>query len=129
MDCEKKKINRFLVERLKTQAGACELCGSRRNLDVHHIIPVVYGGTDEEDNLIVVCKHCHGALTPQRTLTRKGIEDQQKRNQIVNLMVWYYEQIDPDNWDVDNWFDLADAFFDRLCETVWPWLGRKYVKQ
>lgn len=125
----KRKISRAIVAQLTEQAGACELCGSKRNLDVHHIIPVACGGTDDQDNLIVVCKHCHGALTPQSALTKTGIENLKKRNEIVDLIVWYYEQIDPDCWNHEDWFDLATEFFHRLCETVWPWTGREYVRE
>lgn len=51
----------------------CELCGSRRGLDVHHIIPRCVGGDDKLDNLIVICSGCHGKLTPKSMLTRIGL--------------------------------------------------------
>ena len=53
----------------------CALCGWRiteerwvwhkgkmqysRGLEVHHIVPVAEGGTEEEQNLIVLCPNCH----------------------------------------------------------------------
>ena len=52
----------------------CELCGSRRNLEAHHIIPIVYGGDDSLENLLCVCASCHVKLTPRSLLTKKGIE-------------------------------------------------------
>lgn len=28
-------------------------------VDIHHIVPKSLGGTDEEDNLVAVCRACH----------------------------------------------------------------------
>lgn len=61
----------------------CELCGSKRNVEVHHIIPKICGinGIDLEcdDNLIVVCSTCHGKLTPRSILTKWGIKKSGKQ--------------------------------------------------
>lgn len=41
----------------------CELCGgspdSNRRLDVHHIVPLLAGGSNHPDNLIPLCPTCH----------------------------------------------------------------------
>ena len=39
----------------------CELCGddTKEILQVHHIIPVTAGGSNNADNLIVLCPNCH----------------------------------------------------------------------
>lgn len=68
------------------EIGKCELCGSRRNLEVHHMIPMVCEPVDSmrmlqsgsikldvEDNWIVLCSACHSRLTPKKLLTRLGI--------------------------------------------------------
>lgn len=46
--------------------GACECCGYGAGepdlmgvFQVHHIIPVQYGGTDSKNNLILLCHNCH----------------------------------------------------------------------
>ena len=62
------------------EAGKCELCGSRRGLEAHHIIPLVCGGEDVEDNLICVCQCCHTLLTPRSLLTKLGIKKTKERN-------------------------------------------------
>lgn len=51
----------------------CELCGSTRNLEAHHIIPIAVGGIDTEENILCVCKKCHTLLTPHSLLTKLGI--------------------------------------------------------
>ena len=43
---------------------SCEVCGTDRNLDRHHVIPRRMGGTKnpeihDEKNLITLCRQCH----------------------------------------------------------------------
>jgi len=57
-------------KRLMKAASRCALCGngavggSRHAavLELHHILPRCKGGTNDDDNLIVVCRHCHVAI-------------------------------------------------------------------
>lgn len=41
----------------------CEECGledsNRSFFEIHHIVPREFGGTNEEDNLIILCPNCH----------------------------------------------------------------------
>jgi 5-methylcytosine-specific restriction endonuclease McrA len=43
----------------------CKRCGykpdliSNGNLVIHHIIPVNNGGTNDHDNLVLLCRECH----------------------------------------------------------------------
>jgi len=42
----------------------CQMCGrsqsrNNRGLQLHHIIPVLAGGTNHEDNLMFLCHRCH----------------------------------------------------------------------
>ena len=39
--------------------GRCAKCGRKKNLEIHRINPVVYGGRDELSNLIPLCSTCH----------------------------------------------------------------------
>ncbi len=39
----------------------CTECGSRENLDIHHLTPRRKGGKDTLDNLITLCEKCHVA--------------------------------------------------------------------
>jgi 5-methylcytosine-specific restriction endonuclease McrA len=40
----------------------CQFCGTRSDLQVHHIIYRSQGGADMEDNLITACAACHEAI-------------------------------------------------------------------
>ena len=44
----------------------CEICGRNREnlglnekLESHHKLPIEHGGTDTEDNILIVCTPCH----------------------------------------------------------------------
>ena len=40
----------------------CAICGSRDFLEFHHIIPKSKGGSDDYDNLILLCARCHAGI-------------------------------------------------------------------
>lgn len=44
----------------------CAICGQNDFLEAHHIIPKEKGGSDEYDNLILLCACCHASIH-QRT--------------------------------------------------------------
>lgn len=37
----------------------CGVCGSTENLELHHIIPIEFGGSDDFFNLLYLCRNCH----------------------------------------------------------------------
>jgi hypothetical protein len=42
----------------------CRICGSTRGLQVHHLRPRTWGGTDDISDLALVCSTCHRPLIP-----------------------------------------------------------------
>ena len=40
----------------------CQRCGEQESTQLHHIVPVVRGSTDDVDNLLCVCARCHREL-------------------------------------------------------------------
>lgn len=54
-------------------SSRCELCGSMKFVELHHIIPIVFGGPDIPENWIMICVNCHTRLTPRKLLQEKGI--------------------------------------------------------
>lgn len=53
--CGKDLIKRY--ENL--QSCKCWRCGCKNNLEVHHIRPRRFGGSNDKDNLMLLCKKCH----------------------------------------------------------------------
>ena len=43
----------------KRDGGACVKCGSKKGLQVDHIVPVAHGGGCEEENLRILCGGCN----------------------------------------------------------------------
>ncbi|MBN2365531.1 MAG: HNH endonuclease [Spirochaetales bacterium] len=79
----------------------CSRCGSRQSVQVHHLTPVQFGGTDEKSNLIYLCKECHEKEhgyefgNEKKNLTnRKPLEKPAMINQAINegkmLKIKYY---------------------------------------
>ena len=103
----------------------CELCGSWRDLQVHHIIPEAFGGPDIEENLIVVCGGCHGRLTPKGLLSSMGIE-KHKSSPFSELRIEFFKRLDEEMGDIEDPVKLsvADAL-DIFNETVDSFI-RKY---
>lgn len=79
------------AKQLLREHSCCELCGDKRNLEVHHIVPVCCGGSDNIDNLIVVCGCCHAKLTPKRELTKVGINKARVADVIHRMSYRFYE--------------------------------------
>ncbi len=67
-------IRRSVLERDRHR---CQICGSRENLSVHHIIPLSDGGDSRSVNLQVLCHACH-----QHKHGRKGERTKEKRFRI-----------------------------------------------
>jgi 5-methylcytosine-specific restriction endonuclease McrA len=58
-------LNRYLQLRqqvLERDNWRCQVCGSRRNLQIHHKQLRSQQGSDDECNLITLCASCHKAL-------------------------------------------------------------------
>ena len=98
------------------EIGRCELCGSRRNLELHHIIPLVCepvdnlnkttGGInlDIEDNWIVVCCACHSKLTPKKLLTRIGLDRIRRADYKRRILANFYGYLN----------DIVEGYNERL---------------
>lgn len=53
--CGKDLIKKYIHLRI----NECYICGNSNNLTVHHIKPRRNGGTNENFNLMLLCKKCH----------------------------------------------------------------------
>lgn len=102
------------MRKVLSEHERCELCGSNRELQAHHIIPVSYGGRDVEENILCVCKKCHSLLTPHSLLTSNTIN--MNRNLKLKFYQFFYE-----------WADSGDSFdeidvMDYLNKEIFPYV-------
>lgn len=42
-----------------TKAEECKMCGAKERLVNHHIIPIELGGSNNLNNIVVLCISCH----------------------------------------------------------------------
>lgn len=60
-----KRRNLFFQKKLKgliNRPKVCATCGCKDDIEIHHIIPIATGGTDDYFNLISLCHSCHMKL-------------------------------------------------------------------
>lgn len=112
---------------LLKQHKCCEKCGRTIGLEVHHKIPLIEGGTDNIDNLQVLCDICHDDIHKytRSELTKKGIEKaRHKKVELLISMYDFYTQLQNllDSGECPNVIDLLDII-DNL-----PIRGYKDIK-
>lgn len=61
---DKKKRNCYLPKNIKKEIlqkykFTCQECGTKEKLSIDHIKPVIKGGTDDFNNLTVLCRSCN----------------------------------------------------------------------
>lgn len=114
--------NGYLYSQIKKEVKECELCGSKRGLEIHHIIPIslIPDGIDVdfEENLVCICRKCHAILTPKSLLTRIGLKKAIKRTKIEkdDRVYKFYEELnemarDGCHFDVEDVLNVFDEIF------------------
>lgn len=63
------KWQKLRNERLKLDDFRCQICGSPKQLHVHHLFYPAEYGTENINDCITVCENCHGIL---ETIKKKG---------------------------------------------------------
>jgi len=57
---KRQSISHELRKRLLSQSGyMCVICGAKEHLEICHMTPLSLGGSNDEENLIVLCPTCH----------------------------------------------------------------------
>lgn len=98
---------------LLKQHKGCEKCGRTIDLEVHHKIPVIEGGTDELDNLQVLCSICHNEAHKynRSELIKKGMrKNSGKEYEHLISKYEFYVQLQSllDNGEIPNVIDILD---------------------
>lgn len=110
--------NKFRANRriLLEQQKCCQKCGRTIGLEVHHIKPHSQGGSDDLDNLEVLCGICHNDIHKynRSELTKIGKEKAKKKKgeALISKLDFYNElQNILDSGEiptVDDIFDIID---------------------
>ena len=69
-DMEKEARSGTFKKVLVRELGcACGNCGSTENVEYHHVVPLVFGGTNSLTNIVPLCYKCHRAAHNGRHIT------------------------------------------------------------
>lgn len=87
--------------------GNCKHCGIEKELEAHHIVPKSLGGTDDKQNIVMLCGSCHGKAhnanfkDNRKGLIAKGIERRKQKDSIA-LGWWnkYDKEVDNVLWEL-----------------------------
>ena len=82
--------NQQKIKIRKKRENKCERCGEpngpvnipEERLQLHHRIPICYGGTNEQSNLRLLCKKCHD-IEHIEFAKRKNIEMNKLREKLI----------------------------------------------
>ncbi len=80
-------MRRQLTQKDKKEIGTeCCNCGSTKELEYHHIIPISLGGNDINSNMVCLCYPCHQKIHYgeskhglHSTIIKKGLKMQGQR--------------------------------------------------
>jgi hypothetical protein len=115
--CEDKAAQR----RYMKDYDKCELCGSKKNLQLHHIIPLVTSivglNLDVQDNYICVCSSCHAKLTPKNLITKYGMSRKRFLTEKRRLEYYFYKNIG-DKQEKEEYPLSACDIMDIFDETI-----------
>lgn len=114
--------NKKAMARYVSENPSCELCGSRKMVECHHVLPLCmenYGvNFDVEDNYISVCAKCHALLTPRSLLSKYGVEKARwKKNALAGMVSEFYTKLHDaidvyQSADVEMVLDVFDSVFN-----------------
>lgn len=97
----------------------CVNCGSEVDVEYHHVIPKILGGSDNYTNLVPLCYQCHSKLhfgenkkINHSELTKEGLRKARTKEVKYHLVALeeIYEEIKERDFCIDA-MDLLDIIF------------------
>lgn len=98
----------------KREGYQCAVCGSTRQLEIHHVVKRSRGGGNNPENLVCLCHICHCLVHGERAMPeayRRSLGP--LREEDVELALVEY---------------LADYYAENEGRAWWPWADRRDVQ-
>lgn len=87
LDCSK----RTAVKIIKRSGLGCAICGwNESTCDIHHIICKKDGGSNDNDNLIIVCPNCHRIIHTTSKYNREFLKQRSIKETFANWKDFYH---------------------------------------
>lgn len=70
----------------------CINCGSTDNIELHHIVPLIVGGTNNINNIVPVCEECHNKIhecNRQSKMSKLGMKKSAEKGNINTKLFGY----------------------------------------
>lgn len=67
----------------------CKLCGTKDNLVSHHMLPISCGGTDDESNIVTLCKNCHSKVHTKILNENIRFEGRRRSLSTPSILIFY----------------------------------------
>ena len=83
-------FRKILVSELGT---VCVNCGSDQFIEYHHIVPIVYGGTNKLSNIVPLCSDCHARA--HQKVSGEGMAKARREGRIGRKYITPYEDAIP----------------------------------
>ena len=87
MENTRKEFERMKPSIMKAKdCTKCVNCGSDENIQLHHVVPLVLGGTNNIDNIVPLCEDCHSKIhgwTTKTSAIKAGKELQKQRGEYL----------------------------------------------
>lgn len=70
---------------------SCSICGwNESTCDIHHIVPKSKGGTNDADNLIIVCPNCHRVIHTTSRYSEEYLKSHSANKTFANWKDYYH---------------------------------------
>jgi len=97
----------------------CRCCGFKAH-EVHHIIPLIFGGADDPTNMIALCTECHkGAPDNKKDFYDYMMSGGKKSHLILGKAIKFAEQScekHKKEFNIGHWFPLIKKMIGWLRE-------------
>ena len=87
-----KELSKRTITKILNRANkGCAICGwNESTCDIHHIIPKSKGGTNNNDNLIIVCPNCHRVIHTTDKYSEEFLLQYSIEKEFYNWRNFYY---------------------------------------
>lgn len=87
-----KDLSKRTVTKILTRSNkGCSICGwNEATCDIHHIIPKSKGGSNEHNNLIIVCPNCHRIIHTTDKYSQEFLFEHSMEKEFNNWRDFYH---------------------------------------